>query len=125
MQFEVYIPKGIVADFVDSIFFLGGSEIGNGIAFQRAQQTIIINLGGNFTVSDIYTNAPQREENTATVWLNGKQEIPFMLGNSHLKAMYAIGVKPGSLPWLAGLPAMHTNEPAVAAENYASLEIFH
>src|SRR5882724_3219326 len=124
MQFEAYIPTGIVAGFVDSIFFLGGNAMGNGIAFQRLQQTIIINLGSNFTVSGIYTDVPQRNENTATVWINGKQEIPFVLGNSGTTAMYAIGVRPGRLPWLAGLPAMTTNELAVDAADWASGHIF-
>ena len=125
MQFEVYIPKGILKDFVESIIFLGGNDIGNGIAFQRMQQTIIINLGTSFGVSDIYTAMPQRNETGSTVWINGKQEIPFLLENNGITAMYAIGIKPGRLPWLADLPAIETNELAVGAENWTSKEIFH
>lgn len=125
MQFEVYIPKGILKDFVESVIFLGGNDIGNGIAFQRMQQTIIINLGTNFGASDIYTAMPRRKGTTSTVWINGKQEIPFLLENNGVTAMYAIGIRPGRLPWLADLPAIETNEETVGAENWTSKEIFN
>lgn len=125
MQFEVYIPRGILKDFADMIVFMGGDALGNGIAFQRAQQTIIINLGTNFGVTDIYTAVPQRRETSSPVWINGKQEIPFMLENAGATAMYAVCIKPGRLPWFAGLPAIETNEQAVEAEHWTSKEIFN
>ena len=123
MTFKTYAPHGLVHDFVDNIFFLGGSDMGNGVAFQRAQQTIIINLGSNFGVTDIYTANPQRLEASAAVWVNGKQEIPFMLQNGGTTAMYAIGIKPGRMPWLVGLPAIETNDRAVEADNWSSTGI--
>jgi len=123
MNIEVHIPKGFLKDFVDSILFMSGS--GTGVAFQRMNQTIIINMGPNFRVSDIYTPAPKRNELTETIWINGKQEIPFMLEHDGIMAMYVIGVKPGMLPYLADLPAIETNEMAVGAENWGSKEIYH
>jgi AraC-like DNA-binding protein len=124
MTFKAYTPHGLVHDFVDTIFFLGGADMGNGVAFQRAQQTIIINLGANFGVTDIYTANPQRRETSTAVWVNGKQEIPFMLQNGGATAMYAIGIKPGRMPWLVGLPAIETNDSAVEADNWTSAGIF-
>jgi len=121
MQF--YIPKGILKDFVESIAFL--SEGGTGVAFQRMYQVIIINMGANFMVSDIYTASPQKKEHTDTIWINGKQDTPFMLENKGATAMYAIGIKPGMLPYLADLPAIATNDLAVGAEHWTSKEIFH
>ncbi|MBS1567163.1 MAG: AraC family transcriptional regulator [Bacteroidetes bacterium] len=124
MIFEIYTPKSFLREFVGSIFFMSGHDIGNGIAFQRMQQTIIINLGTAFGVTDIYTHAPQRRETTEPVWINGKQEIPFLLENNGTTAMYAIGIRPGCLPWLTGLPAVVTNDLSVEAANWASDGIY-
>jgi len=108
---------------VESIAFL--SEGGTGVAFQRMYQAIIINMGPNFMVSDIYSASPQKKEHTDTIWINGKQDRPFMLESGGTTAMYAIGLKPGMLPYLASLPAIATNDLAVGAEHWTSKEIFN
>ncbi|NII23583.1 AraC family transcriptional regulator [Pseudoflavitalea sp. X16] len=123
MPFKVYIPRGILKDFVGSIVFM--DTHGTGVAFQRAWQVIIINVGSNFSTSDVYTSSPRKQELTDTVWINGKQDNTFMLENTGVMAMYAIGLKPGMLPYLANLPAMETNDLAVSAEHWTSREIFN
>jgi AraC-like DNA-binding protein len=123
VNLEVYFPQGILKDFVSSLTFLSGS--GTGVAFQRAYQTIIINMGANFAVSDIYARASKSREHTGTIWINGKQEIPFMLENHGITQMYVIGVRGGMLPYFADLPAIETNDQAVDAENWTSREIFN
>lgn len=123
MPFKVYIPRGILKDFVASIVFM--DTHGTGVAFQRAYQVIIINVGSNFSTSAVYTSSPRKQEITDTVWINGKQDNMFMLENTGVMAMYAIGLKPGMLPYLANLPAMETNDLAVSAEHWTSREIFN
>lgn len=122
MTLEVYHPKGMLQNVVDSIIWLSGG--GTGVAFQRVYQTIIINMGSEFTVSDLYTEKPIREELHDPIWINGKQEKTFMLENKGITAMYVIGVKYGMLPWLADLPAMETNELSVGAKNWAPKDIY-
>lgn len=124
MDIKTYFPKGILKDFVDSIVFISGRGGGTGIAFPRMNQTIIINMGDNFLVSAIYDKAPRINECRDTIWINGKQEIPFMLENKGVTGMYAIGVKLGMLPFFADLPAYTTNDLAVGAEHWTSKDIF-
>jgi hypothetical protein len=85
-------------------------------------QVIIINLGTRFSSSDIY--APEASavvrETSSAVWINGKQDDPFLLGNRGDTAMYAIGMKLGMLPYFADLPAIETNNSAFGAEHWAS-----
>jgi AraC-like DNA-binding protein len=120
-----YIPTGILKDFVDTIHFLSGEQIGNGVAFPRVNQVIIINLGNNFTSTGLYTPGSSEEEVNATVWMNGKHDTHFMLGNKGITKMYAIGIKLGMMPYFASLPAYATNEQAVDAINWTSPEIFN
>jgi AraC-like DNA-binding protein len=123
MNFDLYVPKGILQHFVESILFMSGN--GTGIAFQRMNQTIIINMGTGFRVSDIYAAHPKPAEQRDTIWINGKQEIPFMLENSGQMEMYVIGVRPGMLPFLTDLPAIEANDQAVGAVNWTSPEIYN
>jgi AraC-like DNA-binding protein len=116
-----YIPKGRLAALVNSIVYLEG--LGTGIALQRVYQTIIINLGSNFWVSDLY-NDTAPTEHTATVWVNGKHERPFMLENPGHISMFVIGVKPGMLPYFVNVPVMETNDTALGAEHWANPDIF-
>jgi AraC-like DNA-binding protein len=120
-----YIPTGMLKEFVDTIHFLGGEQIGNGVAFPRANQVIIINLGSNFNSSDLYTHRAAEHEVNAAVWMNGKHDTHFMLGNKGVTKMYAIGIKLGMMPYFADLPAYATNEQAVDAINWTSAEIFN
>ena len=124
MILEDYIPTGPLAEFVDAIHFIGGAQMGTGIAFPRMQQVIIINLGTRFSSSDIYSlTAPVRETGSA-VWINGKQDEAFLLGNPGITAMYAIGLKLGMLPFFAGLPAIETSNRTLGAEHWTSPGIF-
>ena len=123
MKLEVYFPRGILKDFVESITFLSGG--GTGVAFQRMYQVIIINLGNNFGVSGLYVSSTTKKECTDTIWINGKQETTYMLENSGVTEMYAIGIREGMLPYLADLPAIETNDLAVGAENWTSKDIFN
>jgi AraC-like DNA-binding protein len=126
VNIQAYIPKGPLKEFVDSIHFIQGKESGTGVAFPRMHQVIIINLGTCFSTSDVYTSdagAPVRETGS-TVWINGKQDDPFLLGNPGDTAMYAIGLKLGMVPYFADLPAIETNNLALGAENWASCGIF-
>lgn len=125
MSFQVYVPKGLLKEFVDSIAFISGDVMGSGVAFPRMHQVIIINLGSNFNSSDVYDISKQALEVSETVWINGKHDTPFMLGNKGGMAMYAIGLKLGMLPWFANLPTNETNDQAVGAENWTSREIFN
>lgn len=124
MTIQGYIPKGNLSEFVESIYYLSGDVIGTGIAFPRMHQVIIINLGSNFTTSEVYNIANKEEEVTGTIWINGAHETLFMLGNRGVAAMYAIGLKLGMVPYFANLPAHETNDQAVEAENWASHGIF-
>jgi AraC-like DNA-binding protein len=125
VNFQVYFPKGILKEFVDSIAYINGDIMGNGVAFPRMHQVIIINLGSNFNSSDVYNISTPGLEVNETVWINGKHDAPFMLGNKGGMAMYAIGLKLGMLPWFANLPTSETNDQAVGAENWTSREIFN
>jgi AraC-like DNA-binding protein len=125
VSLPVYFPKGILKDYIDSIYFLSGDMMGTGVAFPRTHQVIIINLGSNFNSSDVYDPVKKEEEVSSTVWINGSHETPFMLGNKGTMAMYAIGLKLGMLPYFADLPANETNETAVGAENWTSGEVFN
>jgi AraC-like DNA-binding protein len=125
MIIKSYIPTGMLSEFVDTIHFLSGEQIGNGVAFPRVNQVIIINLGSNFTSSDLYTPGAAEYEVNATVWMNGKHNTHFMLGNTGVTKMYAIGIKLGMMPYFASLPAYATNEQAVDAVNWTSAEIFN
>ena len=126
MNIQAYIPKGSLKEFVHSIHFIHGKESGTGVAFPRMHQVIIINLGTRFSSSDIY--APEASavvrETSSAVWINGKQDDPFLLGNRGVTAMYAIGLKLGMAPYFASLPAIESNNLALGAENWASREIF-
>lgn len=124
MNIRYHIPRGFLKDFVSYIAFLGGDGIGTGIAFPRMHQVIIINMGTRFSSSDIYAPAPVARETGDSIWINGKQDIPFMLENHGVTAMYAIGLQAGVLPWLAGLPAIETNDQAVDAINWAPAGIY-
>lgn len=123
MNVIFHIPEAPLSEFVDSIAFLGGHEIGNGIAFQRWNQAIIINLGDHFSVSDVYSPTPVKNKVGHSVWINGKQASPFLLSNKGVTAMYAIGIKLGMLPFVAGLPAVETNDVTVSAEDWPSMDI--
>jgi AraC-like DNA-binding protein len=120
-QLIPYAPKGILKDLVGSIVYLEG--LGTGIALQRVYQTIIINLGSNFWVSDLYKDT-KPQEHTATVWVNGKHERPFVLENPGPVSMYVIGVKPGMLPYFVNVPVLETNDNAPGAEHWADPGIF-
>jgi AraC-like DNA-binding protein len=126
VNIQTYIPKGPLKEFVHSIHFINGKESGTGVAFPRMHQVIIVNLGTRFSSSDIY--APEASavvrETSSTVWINGKQDDPFLLGNRGVTAMYAIGLKLGMAPYFANLPAIETNNLALGAENWASRGIF-
>jgi AraC-like DNA-binding protein len=126
VNIQAYIPKGPLKEFVHTIHFIHGKESGTGVAFPRMEQVIIINLGTRFSSSDVY--APEASavvrETSSTVWINGKQDDPFLLGNSGVTAMYAIGLKLGMVPYFADLPAIETNNLAVGAENWTSCGIF-
>ncbi len=80
---HVYIPRGPLKEFVDSIYFISGNESGTGVAFPRMHQVIIINLGTRFSSSDIYSprESANVRETSSPVWINGKQDDPFLLGN--------------------------------------------
>lgn len=125
LHIQVYFPKSNLRAFVDNIYYLSGDVIGTGVAFPRMHQVIIINLGSNFTTSDVYDIVKKEEEVTGSVWINGAHETSFMLGNRGNTAMYAIGLKLGMVPFFANLPASETNDQAVQAENWTSHEIFH
>lgn len=122
MYIEFYKPGGIVQDFVDAIIFMKGD--GTGIAFPRMHQTIIINMGSGFGVSEIYAPASKERETSGTIWINGKQDTHFMLRNDGRMEMYVIGVRPGRLPYLTGLPAIETTDRAVEAANWGSADLF-
>ena len=124
MNIQTYIPKGPLQEFVYSIHFISGKESGTGVAFPRMHQVIIINLGTHFSSSDVYSPVAPVRETSSSVWVNGKQDDPFLLGNMGVTAMYAIGLKLGMLPYFADLPAIETNNLALGAENWTSREIF-
>lgn len=124
MNIQTYIPKGPLQEFVYSIHFISGKESGTGVAFPRMHQVIIINLGTHFSSSDVYSPVAPVRETSSAVWVNGKQDDPFLLGNTGVTAMYAIGLKLGMLPYFADLPAIETNNLALGAENWTSREIF-
>lgn len=124
MNVQFHQPHGPLKDLIEYIAFLSGNEIGNGIALQRSNQVIIINVGSNFSVADIYTPSAAGNEVTDTVWINGKQEHSFFLRNPGTTSMYAIGVRLGMLPFVAGLPAIETNDIALGADHWASAGFF-
>jgi AraC-like DNA-binding protein len=118
MIFEAHQIQGVLAEFVDYIIFMSGSEMGTGVAFPRMNQTIIINLGSPFGVADVYRPELPSKGGVDGVWINGKQDMPFLLENAGITSMYAIGLKLGMVPYFAGLPAMATNNLAVGAEDW-------
>jgi AraC-like DNA-binding protein len=122
MNVTFHIPGGQLKDFIEYIAFLGGYEIGNGIAFQRSNQVIIINIGDHFSVSDVYSPGVGNTTVGHAVWINGKQGTPFLLSNKGVTAMYAIGIRLGMLPFVAGLPAMETNDTALSADHWVSMD---
>jgi AraC-like DNA-binding protein len=124
VNIQTYIPTGPLKEFVHSIHFINGQGSGTGVAFPRMHQVIIINLGTRFSSSDVYTPGTVVRETSSAVWINGKHDDPFLLGNSGVTAMYAIGLKLGMLPYFADLPAMETNNVTLGAENWTSLEVF-
>ncbi|HEY6900577.1 MAG TPA: hypothetical protein VI233_08040 [Puia sp.] len=123
MTLETYIPHGPLQEFVDYIAFISGKESGTGVAFPRMNQVIIINLGTRFSSSDVYHPSSPRETNSA-IWINGKQDDPFLLENSGTTAMYAIGLKLGMIPYFANLPALETNNITLGAEHWTSHDVF-
>ena len=123
MEIQAHIPQGPLKDFVVSIHYLSGSGIGTGVALQRLNQVIIFNLGTDFTATDIHTGLARQEAHTGSVWVNGKQETPFMLGNAGRTAMYAVTLRAGMLPYFVGLPASETNELAVGVEHWKTRHI--
>lgn len=124
MNIQTHIPSRALGEFVDSIVFLSGDTMGTGVAFPRMQQTIIINMGGNFTTSDLYQAGSEEEELSSLVWINGKHDAPFMLGNRGQMAMFAIGIKLGMLPFFAPLPASESSDATLDAVHWCSKEIF-
>lgn len=124
MDMQAYTPKGLLKDFVDGIVFITGRGGGTGVAFPRMHQVIIINMGDNFLVSPVYDKVPRINECRDTIWVNGKQDIPFMLENKGVTGMYAILIKLGMFPFFGHLPAYTTNDLAVGAEHWTSKDIF-
>jgi AraC-like DNA-binding protein len=124
MYFQTHIPSRALGEFVDSIVFLSGDTMGTGVAFPRIQQTIIINMGANFTSSDLYKKGSKEEEVKSLVWINGKHDAPFMLGNRGEMSMFAIGIKLGMLPFFAPLPASETSDTTLDALHWCPGEIF-
>lgn len=126
VNIQTYIPGGPLQEFVDSIYFISGKESGTGVAFPRMHQVIIINLGTRFSSSDVYAPAASTvvRETDSSIWINGKQDDPFLLGNAGVTSMYAISLKLGMVPFFADLPAIETNNLTVGAENWTSREIF-
>lgn len=116
-----YIPKGALNQFVAAIVYLDG--LGTGIALQRVYQTVIINVGSNFWVSDPYAD-DVAAENQSTVWINGKHERPFALENHGHTKMYIIGIRPGMLSFFSQVPVADTNDKALSADNWADADIF-
>jgi AraC-like DNA-binding protein len=125
MVFQTYKIREVLAGFVDHIVFMSGREMGTGVAFPRMNQTIIINLGSPFGVSEVYQAGVPLRGGVDGVWINGKQDEPFLLGNDGSTAMYAIGLKLGMVPYFAGLPAMETNNLAVGAEDWGTGSRLH
>jgi len=119
MKVEVHTVRGVLSEFVDSFFFISGREMGTGVAFPRMHQTIIINLGAAFWAEDVYRPGVRLRATSDGIWINGKQDVPFMLENGGETAMYAIGLKLGMVPYFAGLPALETNNLSVEAEDWA------
>jgi len=118
MNLQSHTVRGVLAEFVDSLVFISGKEMGTGVAFPRMHQVIIINLGSPFGVSDVYRPGAPLRGGCDGVWINGKQDEPFLLENDGVTSMYAIGLKLGMVPYFAALPAMETNNLAVVAEDW-------
>lgn len=124
MTIETHKPNGLLSEFVDSINYLAGDSLGTGVAFPRMHQVIIINMGSNFTVSDLYETKPAVQELSSLVWINGSHDSQFMLGNVGTTAMYAITIKLGMLGFFMDLPASETHDDTVDAINWSSRDIF-
>ena len=118
MDIQRYTLSGALSEFIDYIFFISGKQMGTGVAFPRMHQVIIINLGAPFSTSDVYDPAAAAGDKSDGVWINGKQDAPFLLENAGVTAMYAIGLKLGMVPFFAGLPAKETNNFAVSAGDW-------
>lgn len=97
---------------------------GTGVAFPRTNQTLIINIGSNYHTSALYTKKSALHELNETIWINGRQDHYFMLGNEGQAEMYAIGIKLGMLPYLIHMPASETNNLAISAKHCFPKEIF-
>jgi AraC-like DNA-binding protein len=120
MTVRSYPVRDVLGEFVESIHFLSGKEMGTGVAFPRMHQVIIINLGSAFRTADVYRlEAPPRAACDG-IWINGKQDKPFQLTNDGVTSMYAIGLKLGMVPYFAGLPAIETNNMTVGAEDWGT-----
>jgi hypothetical protein len=76
MNIAFHTPGGPLKDFVEYIGFLSGNVIGNGVAFPRSNQVIIINIGDHFSISDVYLPGSAKTEVGHIVWINGKQGLP-------------------------------------------------
>jgi len=120
MDIQGYAPGGGLSEFIDYIFFISGKRMGTGVAFPRMHQVIIINLGAPFSTSDVYDPLAAGRGKSDGIWINGKQDTPFLLENAGVTAMYAIGLKLGMVPFFAGLPAKETNNLAVSAEDWGT-----
>lgn len=124
MTIETHIPGYPLSDFVGAINYLAGNSLGTGVAFPRMHQVIIINMGSNFTVSELYQPNAVVQELSSQVWVNGSHDNHFMLGNRGNTAMYAITIKLGMLGYFMNLPASETHDDTVDAINWSNNEIF-
>ena len=119
-SFLSYIPREPLRNFVNGIVYIEGT--GNGLAFQRVYQNILINLGDNFFTCDPY-NTHTKMENKSLVWLNGRQISPFLLENRGTTRFYVIGVKPGMLSFFCMLPIHETNDKALSYEQLTTTDM--
>lgn len=118
-SFLSYIPNEPLRHFVDGIIYIEGT--GNGLAFQRVYQNILINLGDNFFTSDPYTDT--ETENKSLVWINGRKVSPFLLENHGTTRFYVVGVRPGMLSFFCTLPVHETNERALSFEQWTTTDM--
>jgi len=117
---KTYVPQGPLKAFVTAILYL--EDLGTGLALQRVYQNIIINTGDPFFTSDPFRNAPP-VENKSTVWINGKHQAPFYLGNMGRPSFYIIAVKPGLLRHFISVQVSDTNDKTLPAGVWAQPSI--